>query len=91
MPRVLVERSPSPMKLDVLGVEDWPLVVEPAGRVVRHCPTTETSYIASGAGEISVRGEEPVPFAAGDLVTVMPDTECAWDITEEIERHYYKG
>ena len=79
------------MKLEVLGVEDWPLVVEPAGLVVRHCPSTETSYIAGGAGEITVRGEEPVRFAAGDLVTVMPDTECTWDITEEIERHYYKG
>ena len=91
MPRVLLEKSPSPMKLDVLGAEDWPLVVEPVGRMVRYCPATETSYIADGAGEISVQGEEPVRFCAGDLVTVMPDTECAWNITEEIQRHYYKG
>jgi hypothetical protein len=89
--RVLIENSPSPLKLEVLGVDDWPVAMEPAGESERYCPHTETSYIESGAGHILVEGDTPLEFAAGDLVTVMPDTRCVWNITEAIERHYYKG
>ncbi len=91
MPRVLLEKSPSPMKLEVLGVEVWPLTHHPVARWDRYLQQTETSYIVSGAGEIRVQNEDPVQFTAGDLITVMPDTECVWHITEAIERHYKKG
>ena len=91
MSAVLVEQFPSPMKLEVLGVDDWAVASEPVGTTERHADVTETSFILSGAGEITVKGEAPVSFAAGDLVTVMPQTLCVWNITEAIERHYYKG
>ncbi len=79
------------MKLEVLNVEDWPLVKEPVGRVARSHDHTETSYILEGAGNIIAADDDPVYFRAGDLVTVMPETQCVWNITEEIERHYAKG
>ncbi len=91
MSAVLVEQFPSPMKLEVLGVDDWPIVTEPVGTTERYNESTETSLIASGSGEIIVKNEDPVTFAAGDLLTVMPHTRCVWNITEAIERHYYKG
>ena len=91
MSAILVEQSPSPMKLEVLGVDDWPIVTEPVGTTERYNEDTETSFIADGAGEITVKDEDPVAFATGDLVTVMPHTRCVWNITEAIERHYYKG
>ena len=91
MSAVLVEQFPSPMKLEVLGVDDWPIANQPVGTTEHHTDVTETSFIVSGAGEITVKGEDPVSFTAGDLVTVMPQTHCVWNITEAIERHYYKG
>lgn len=79
------------MKLEVLGVDDWPVAMEPVGTTERMVEVTETSYILAGTGEISAPGEPPVSFSPGDLVTVMPHTLCVWNITEAIERHYNKG
>ena len=91
MNQVLVEQDPSPMKLEVLNVDDWPLVREPPGTSDRSYLHTETSYIVEGTGQIEVSGGETVRISEGDLVTVMPHTQCTWNITEAIERHYYKG
>ena len=91
MNQVLVEQDPSPMKLEVLNVDDWPILSEPVGEVKRHCERTETSYILEGAGNIVADGKVAVPFQAGDLVTVMPETQCVWNITEAIQRHYSNG
>ena len=91
MSKVLIEQNPSPMKLEVLGVDDWPVTREAIGTSERHYPYSETSYIIEGSGEIRVLNEETISFTAGDLITVMPETRCIWYITEEIERHYYKG
>lgn len=91
MNKVLVEQNPSPMKLEVLGVDEWPLTREAIGTSERNYSQSETSYILEGSGEIQVPNEETISFTAGDLITVMPETCCIWYITEEIERHYYKG
>ncbi len=89
--QVLVEQAPSPMKLEVLNVEYWPVIKEPAGISERHYAETETSFIVAGAGEIAVEGQATVKFTAGDLVTVLPETQCLWHVTAAIERHYCKG
>ena len=52
MPQVLVEHDPSPMKLEVLDVEEWPTVIEPVGSSEHVYRQTETSYIVGGAGVI---------------------------------------
>jgi len=79
------------MKLEVLNVDDWPLATEPVGVTERTVVHTETSYIVSGSGEITTADGDHIAFAEGDLVTVMPDTACTWNITEAIERHYSNG
>jgi uncharacterized cupin superfamily protein len=91
MNKVLVEQDPSPMKLEVLGVDDWPVAREAVGVSKREYTVSETSYIIEGSGEIKIPDNESVSFSAGDLVTVMPETCCIWNITEAIERHYSKG
>ena len=79
------------MKLEVLSVDDWPLVEEPVGSIRRSVRNTETSFILAGAAVIcSAEGEE-ISVGPGDLVTVMPHTDCTWNITEAIERHYSNG
>ncbi|MGI9316174.1 MAG: cupin domain-containing protein, partial [bacterium] len=64
---------------------------EAIGVSKREYPQSETSYILEGSGEIQFSDDESVSFIAGDLVTVMPETSCIWNITEAIERHYSKG
>jgi len=94
MSQILVEQYPSPMKLDVLGAEDWPVMEEPVGVIEREVTNTETSYIVEGAGVICPLPESAgaaAEFSAGDLVTIMPETRCRWTITEAVERHYANG
>ena len=87
MSQILVEHDPSPMKLEVLYVDCWP-VKEAPGSYHRKTELCETSYIVEGEAQISTSDEPPVKVIAGDLVTIMPDTDCVWHITREIERHY---
>ncbi len=88
---VLIESDPSPIKLEVLGVEDWYLVKEQVGQRSHLESRTETSYIVEGSGTITDEDGHQHPFMEGDLVTIMPNTECRWHITEAIERHYSNG
>jgi len=91
MGQVLIEKSPSPMKLEVLNVDHWSIDQKAEGEVEFYYEDTETSLIIEGAGEIRAADGTSVGFSAGDLVTIMPGTRCVWHITEAIERHYHKG
>jgi len=91
MSNLLVESDPSPMKLEILNVDDWPVTKEACGSVSRSNNATEMHYIVEGAGEIFTEAGDHIRFAAGDMVTVMPDTTCTWNITEAIERHSSSG
>ena len=78
------------MKLEVLGVDDWPLVDEKPGQFQKYYNQSEISYIVDGEGMIDfVDGQ--IVFESGDLVTVMPETTCTWNITKAIQRHYSNG
>ena len=87
MGAILVEHDPSPMKLEVLGVEDWPVGGEEVSVFDKVYGGTETSYILRGRAEITPEGGETVVVRPGDLVTFMPDTRCTWRIIEAMERH----
>ncbi len=91
MKRILIERDPSPIKLEVLNVDDWALISEPVGVTERQYKNTETSYIIEGAGKIEVKGGEDVFFIEGDLLTILPDTTCIWNVTETTERNCKQG
>ena len=91
MTQVLVEQYPSPMKLEVLNVDDWPILQHEAGRFETREERTETSLIVEGEAEIQVDGEQPVVIREGDLVTILPGTRCSWHITKAIKRHHSLG
>ena len=88
---ILIEHDPSPMKLEVLGVEDWPVCSEAVSVAERLYARTETTYIVQGCAEITPQGGETVVINPGDLVTFMPESRCTWKITEAMERHYCAG
>ncbi len=80
------------MKLEVLGVEDWPVCNDAVSVEERSYQHTETTYIIAGRAEItpiaSGEADEAVVINPGDLVTFMPGARCTWKIIEAIERHY---
>ena len=78
------------MKLEILNVDDWPIAQEEVGQFEKYYIQSELNYILEGAGSVSA-GNETVHFEVGDLVTVMPETTCTWNITKAIRRHYSNG
>ena len=91
MSSVLIEHDPSPMKLEVLGVEDWPVCNDAVSLQEKTYDQTESTFIIQGRAEITPRDEKTIVINPGDLVTFLPETCCMWNITEAMERHYRKG
>ena len=87
MNQVLVEGDPSPMKLEIMGAEDWPLLSHAQGSYQHTVNATETSYIVNGSATIVCGNSAPTAVNEGDLLTIMPDTQCVWTITKAIQRH----
>jgi len=88
MDRIHLERNPSPAKLDVIGVYDWPIWRKEVSTFPWTYDTEETCYIIRGAVTVTPDGGEPVQLVRGDLVTFPAGMSCTWDITEEVEKHY---
>ncbi|MCY4150168.1 MAG: cupin domain-containing protein [Gammaproteobacteria bacterium] len=84
MTHILIEYKPSPMKLEILNVEDWPVVHKPVGMHPSSVTASETYYIEEGDAEITVDGEEPVRASRGDLLTIMPGKGCIWHVKSEM-------
>ena len=91
MSKILSEHNPSPMKLEVMGVEDWPLETIPAGTTTQQHLQTEVFYILSGEVRLSEEDGDPVLLGAEDLVTIMPGQNCRWEVLEALSRHFQIG
>lgn len=88
---ILLERKPSPMKLDVLGVYDWPVWRKEASTFDWEYAQTETCYILRGKFTVTPEGGEPQTFSRGDFITFPQGMKCVWEIHEDVEKHYDFG
>lgn len=88
---ILCEHSPSPAKLEVLGVYDWPIWKKEIARFAWHYSEAETCYILQGRAIITPEQGDPVEIQRGDLVSFPSGLRCTWDILEAIEKHYEIG
>ena len=79
------------MKLEILGVEGWPIIHHEIGQLAHTAAQTETSFIISGEAEVVVDGRDSVTVGESDLVTILPGTSCRWHITKAITRHHSLG
>ena len=82
------EHKPSPAKLEVLGVDDWPLWKKEPSAFPWHYTKTETCYVQRGRFVVTPDGGEPLAFVRGDLISFPAGLSCVWEILEPVEKHY---
>jgi uncharacterized protein len=85
---ILVEHKPSPAKLEVLGVEGWPLWRREPGAFPWRYAKTENCYILRGRFTVTPEGGRPMDFSRGDLIRFPAGLSCTWEIHEAVEKHY---
>jgi uncharacterized cupin superfamily protein len=91
MQKVLVEHDPSPMKLEVMGVDGWPIWTKEQSEFPWSYDQAETCYLLEGEAIITPETGHPVTIGQGDLVTFMPGLSCTWKITKPVRKHYKLG
>ena len=91
MGRILVEHNPSPMKLEVMGVEDWPIWTKEVSTFKWSYDQTETCYFLEGEVVVTPDGGNPVQLREGDLVTFLADLSCTWEVRSQVRKHYRLG
>ena len=88
MNSILCEHKASPMKLEVLGVFDWPIWKKEVSKFPWHYDQQETCYFIRGKVIVTPEGGEPQNFGRGDLVTFPAGLSCTWEVLEPVEKHY---
>jgi uncharacterized cupin superfamily protein len=88
MDKILIEHNPSPAKLEVIGVYDWPIWEKEVSTFPWTYDTKETCYILEGEVIVTPNGGEPVRIQEGDLVTFPAGMSCTWQILSPIRKHY---
>lgn len=91
MSKILVERDPSPMKLEVMHVEQWDIWERGVSRFPWTYDATETCFVLEGEAVVTPDNGDPVTISAGDLVVFMAGLSCVWEITKPIRKHYKTG
>jgi hypothetical protein len=85
---ILLERKPSPAKLEVLGVYDWPVWRKEPSIFPWKYEVAETCYLRRGRVIVTPASGAPVELARGDLVTFPAGLSCTWEVLETVEKHY---
>jgi uncharacterized cupin superfamily protein len=88
MHEILLERNPSPERLEQMGVYTWPIWEKDASVFPWTYDSNETCYLLEGRVTVTPDGGEPVSFQAGDLVTFPNKMSCNWEIHDAVRKHY---
>ncbi len=88
---ILVEHNPSPAKLEVMGVYDWPTWSKEPSTFPWSYDQSETCYLLDGVAVVTPEGGEAVTIQAGDLVIFPAGMQCSWEIRETVRKHYHLG
>ena len=91
MDPILVEHNPSPAKLDVIGVYDWPIWNKEPSTFPWIYDQKETCYLLEGEAVVTPDGGEPVTIVEGDLVMFPAGMSCTWEIRRPVSKHYRFG
>jgi uncharacterized protein len=88
---ITVEHDPSPAKLEVIGVYDWPVWSKETSTFPWSYDQKETCYLLEGEAIVTPDGGEPVTIAEGDLVIFDAGLSCTWEIRAAVKKHYRLG
>ncbi len=91
MSSITFERQPSPAKLEILGVFDWPIWEKEVSEFPWSYDRSETCYFLRGQVIVTPDGGEPVEIGRGDLVTFPAGMTCTWKILKPVEKYYSFG
>lgn len=86
--RIVKKSSPSPERLDALGVLTWPIWTKEPSRFPWTYGSTEICYFLEGDVTVTPDGGEPVRMGRGDLVTFPAGMTCTWEIRIAVRKHY---
>ncbi|HEC13561.1 MAG TPA: DUF861 domain-containing protein [Acidiferrobacteraceae bacterium] len=85
---ITVEHNPSPAKLEVMGIDDWPIWAKEVSTFDWTYDASEVCYILEGRVTVTPKGGEPVLLEEGDLVNFTKGLSCTWEIHQAIRKHY---
>lgn len=88
---IVVEHNPSPAKLDVLYVEDWPIDAKAPATFTCRYDQREMAYILTGDATVTPTGGAPVTLKARDLVIFAKGVTCVWTVHAAMRKHHYRG
>ena len=89
--QIQCEHRPSPAKLEILGVYDWPTWEKEVSEFPWSYDKEETCYFLRGKVIVTPDGGEPQEFQRGDLVTFPAGLACTWKVLAPVEKHYHFG
>jgi len=85
---ITVDPSPSPEKLQQLGVKGWPIWSKEVSTFPWTYDQNETCYFLTGQVLITTSQGESVQVGAGNLVTFPAGLSCTWQVLEPVRKHY---
>lgn len=91
MHQISVEHDPSPKKLDIIGVYDWPIWTREASKFPWTYDQKETCYILEGEIVVTPADGEPLRIVENDFVTFPAGLSCIWEILSPVKKHYKLG
>lgn len=91
MSKIIVEHQPDPAKLSQLGVSSWPTWSKEVSVFPWTFGEQEVAYILEGDVVVTPKGEAPVSFSTGDLVTFPAGMSCVWEVKKALRKHYQLG
>ena len=87
MEQILVEKALSPGKMEVLGVEVWPVKTLGPGKYTEDYKASAEYYISAGAAILAYGSQPEETIGGGDLVFIPQGLTVTWKIIDEIEYH----
>lgn len=91
MSKIIVERNPSPERLQSLGVSSWPTWSKEVSTFPWTYGEQEVAYVLEGEVTVTPDGGTPVSFGKGDLVTFPAGLSCVWEVKQPLRKHYRFG
>ncbi len=85
---ITIEHNPSPMKLEAMYVDSWPIWRKEPSTFDWTYDTKEMAYILEGEAVVTPAGGEPVTIKARDLVNFPKGMSCTWVVTKAMRKHY---